>query len=403
LGIFDWFSGKPSQDKFAEIMLDATRQLALPKSFKYDKKSFRLVDAAAPEESSMYLHNAYADYCKAKKADRNAVVLKYVQVTRSVEIPDDFAKAKQSLMPVIRNKADASILNLMLKAERTEVRPKEVAIPLAGNLVIGIGYDTEHTMMRVMEDQLDKWHVTIDDALAVSIENLRDRSTDKFERLGPGVWLSAWSDYYDPSRLLLQDMIRRLPVKGDPVVLAPSPNRLLVTGANDDQGLQTLANIGTEMFEKETKSLSGTVIRLHGDRWHEFDADGARCPELADLRRRFMANDYDQQKSLLEKHHEKTGDDIFVGTYMLFQYKDSQRLGANSVWTKGALSYLPLADNLAFMIPETNELIVVPWKAAVSIVNGLMTPLDMYPERFKVTAFPNDEQLRKLRVAANTK
>jgi uncharacterized protein YtpQ (UPF0354 family) len=400
MGLFDWFSGKPSQDKFAQIMLDATRQLALPITYQYDKKHFRLVDAAAPAGSNLYLHNAYADYCKAKKADRRAVVLKYVQVTRAVEIPDDYALAKKSLLPVIRNKADASVLDLMLKAEHAEVRPNEVAIPLAGNVVIAIGYDTEHTMMRVMEYQLVKWGISEEDVLAASIENLRDRSADQFERLGPGCWISTWGDYYDPSRLLLQDMIRRLPVKGEPVVLAPSPHRLLVTGANDEPGLALLAKLGTEMLESETKKLSGTALQLKGDTWQAFDIDGVVCPELADLQRRFLDYDYAQQKDLLDTLHEKTGDDIFVGTYLLYRKKDSLRLASNSVWTKGALTYLPVADRLTFVIPEPNEVIVVPWQAAVAIVAHQMTPLDLYPERFKVTEFPNAEQLVKLRAAA---
>lgn len=401
MGLFDWFSGKPSQDKFAQLMLETVQRLGIAQKYEYDKANFRLVDTTSSQSSSMFLNNAYADYGKASKENRNAVMLKYAQSARQIEVPDDITLASKNLMPAIRNRADTTIAELMLKIEGETVESDDMTFVLAGDLVIAIGYDTEHSMLRIRNDRVTNWNVSANTVLSSSIENLRDRSTDKFEPLGPGCWISAWGDYYDPSRLLLQDMIRRRPVNGDPVVLAPTPQHLLVTGANDDNGLLTLAKVGTEMLGKETKRLSGTALQLQGDKWLEFDPDGSRSLELADLRRRHLAEDYTQQKSLLEKLHEKTGEDVFVGTYMLYQRKESQRLMANSVWTKGVLTYLPVADNLVFVIPEPNELITVPWKAAMTVVGNLMTPLSLFPQRFKVTTFPDAKQLDELRAAAN--
>jgi hypothetical protein len=37
---------------------------------------------------------------------------------------------------------------------------------------------------------------------------------------------------------------------------------------------------------------------------------------------------------------------------------------------------------------------MVPWDRAVEVLGGLMEPLGMWPERWRVHEFPSDEQLK---------
>jgi hypothetical protein len=49
--------------------------------------------------------------------------------------------------------------------------------------------------------------------------------------------MGPWQDNYDPARLLLLDKIRQPKIKGDPVILIPNRDSLLLTGSKDPKGL----------------------------------------------------------------------------------------------------------------------------------------------------------------------
>ena len=53
---------------------------------------------------------------------------------------------------------------------------------------------------------------------------------------------------------------------------------------------------------------------------------------------------------------------------------------------------MPLTDTIAFM-QEGQGPLMAEWGRAVEVVGHLMEPLDIYPQRFRVSDFPTDEQL----------
>ena len=55
------------------------------------------------------------------------------------------------------------------------------------------------------------------------------------------------------------------------------------------------------------------------------------------------------------------------------------------VWTEGATSLLPKTERI-ILGGEDQAPVVVPWDKVVEIVGDLMTPMDMYPERYRVDA-----------------
>ena len=64
------------------------------------------------------------------------------------------------------------------------------------------------------------------------------------------------------------------------------------------------------------------------------------------------------------------------------------------VWTKStSASFLPRTERIPYYGSEDQEPVMVPWEKVVEVAGNLMTPLEMYPERYEVAEFPTVEQL----------
>ena len=74
------------------------------------------------------------------------------------------------------------------------------------------------------------------------------------------------------------------------------------------------------------------------------------------------------------------------------QHKDTGERVNYCVWTAGAVSLLPRTERVIFG-GEGLEAVMAPWEKVAAVIGDLMTPTDMYPERFRVETFPTAEQL----------
>ncbi|NHZ94439.1 hypothetical protein [Massilia sp. CCM 8734] len=84
---------------------------------------------------------------------------------------------------------------------------------------------------------LMEWGVSVEDGLAAASDNLRGRSVTNFDEVVPGVFLSAWNDSYDSSRLLFPDIVHRLNLGAEPVMMMPTRSRLIATSAHKLAGM----------------------------------------------------------------------------------------------------------------------------------------------------------------------
>src|SRR5436853_346163 len=50
---------------------------------------------------------------------------------------------------------------------------------------------------------------------------------------GEGVYISATGDNYDASRLMMLDLVRKMPVRGDYIAMVPNRDTLVITGSDD--------------------------------------------------------------------------------------------------------------------------------------------------------------------------
>ena len=138
-------------------------------------------------------------------------------------------------------------------------------------------------MVHVIEGQLSTWGVDFDQAFEAAVSNLRAMSKEPFIKAAPGFYLSPWHDGYDSARILLPNLFEQCEVKGSPVAMLPHQDLLIVTGSEDDEGLERMASLVEEKLVGP-RFLSGIPLIL-GQHWSPFE-----LPRSHPLSRRYQAN-----------------------------------------------------------------------------------------------------------------
>ena len=265
------------------------------------------------------------------------------------------------------------------------------------HFAVGLVYDLPEAMRHITQTDLEKWGVTLNEALEVAKQNLaKMQFTLAGPHRGEGIcWCSIQKDSYDAARILLLDKIRGFPVRGDIVAMIPNRETLYLAGSEDLHALTEMLKSATEAVQ-QPRYISGIALRLVGDDWKPWlpEQDHPFYSDFRKLQTQTFGRAYANQKELLDKLHEKTGQHICVASFSGMTPKDTV-----CVWTKGALPLLPRTDLIGFV--ELSGIHgrlsqMVPWDRAVEVVGDLMKPMGMWPERWETLGFPNDEQLKEM-------
>jgi uncharacterized protein YtpQ (UPF0354 family) len=378
-----------SKDDFAKHMMDTIRQTGEKGKIVYDSEEFSL-RGEGKTYAAMFLTNAYREYCAAPFADRSRIVRHYVRnwFSASKEMPEDFEDVKPDLLPVVRSRAHFEIISMESDGSRSLTHE-----PLAEHLGIGIVYDLPESMRSISQASFDAWGVTFYEALEVAMENLLSLPS-KF--IGPGdgegAYLSTTGDNYDASRLLIKDAIRGFQVKGDPIAMVPNREKLIVVGSEDGLGLAWMAKLATKAL-KDPRPISGIALRLDGDEWTPWMPPPSHpsYKDFKQLQLQTFGQDYAQQKDMLDKLHEKNGEDVFVANFSAIKAPDGTLI-SYATWTETTNSLLPKTDVLVLGRLGT-EPRMVEWPRVVEEAGDLMAAVDIYPPRFRVREFPSETQL----------
>ena len=389
----------PTQDDFANVVVQALSQAGV-QNIVYDKAEFLLKYGAS--EGTIFLQNSFQNYCQADKLERKAIVARLSSASRSVpEIPKDFKSAAPCLMPVIKEASYASLSELSLRAKNLDVSNLECPTkPLFGSLVVGLAYDTEHSIQQISQTAFAPWGVSFEDALRVAKDNLRERTDPNgMVQVAPDVYQSRWGDSYDSARILLTDLIYRISLTGDPVALVPNRNQLWIAGSRNPDALGTLLKVA-EVAHFEPYPISPSLFLLNAGAWCVYASEDPAFQKLAaSIGRRREASDYQQQKESLNAIHEAEKIDIFAASYTVYQRKEDGTEYSACVWSRGVDSLLPKTERIVFLVDQdAKDFVIAPWDAALAVVGGLMEEEQgVQPPRYRVGSFPTEEQMARLR------
>lgn len=395
MALFDKLFPPPRPDKFAQMVMDGLRQAGDVRQAEYDAAEFRLTFTEDGKHAGLTnLHNLYEEFCKVPRSARQQQLRHVVRslLAWKKETPTEFEDARHDLLPILRTRSYFEFVRLetQLKGEGQFDVPSQ---DLSEHLEISLVYDLPEAMKSISQEDLDNWGVTFYEALEAARENLEEREF-QFAKIGDGLYASATADNYDAARLLMSNLIESLEVKGEKIALIPNRDTLLITGTEDDEGLEIMVKIAEEALE-DPRRMNAIPIRLASDGWVSWRpaANHPLHEQFRLLEVKSLYPDYQQQKELLDALHEKDGIDIFVASYTASQNEDG-RVMNYAVWSDGVDTLLPKAHTVIFFREGDEVVASADWDKVQQIVGHLMTPeADLYPARFHVTEFPTAEQL----------
>ncbi len=402
MGLFDRFTTPMRRQKFARRVAAGLRKAGEPLELRYDPAQFRLV-SEGDESLQVNLANTYREYLAAPSAERKRILSRFIRswIEGRKGIPDEFEDAAYDLLPGVRSRSTVELLKLQMESQgKTGFHwPYRV---VADHYGAGLVYDLPHAMSQINGQQLTRWGVDFDEAMDVALDNLRKISEQGFARRAPGVWRSAWHDNYDPSRLLLVDLIAAHEVDGDPVVMVPNRDTLLLTGSEDEVGLGIMAAAAEEATQ-QPRPIHTMPIRLEFGSWTPF-LPPKELPAYLRFKQMLinsLGQDYEEQRALLTTTHQKQSENVFVASYSAMRNTRTGELASYCMWAKGLDGLLPRTDLIYFFDPGRPDgqkvAASASWERVEEIVGDLLEPLDIYPKRHRVRCFPTEEQIEAIK------
>jgi hypothetical protein len=280
-------------------------------------------------------------------------------------------------------------------------QPGPVFQPLAGIFAVSLVLDMPSRELDLGPRELAAWNVDFDRLLLKARSNLLARGSEEgFREMGPGRYRSTWEDNLDGSRLLLPGVLRRLKLQGDPVVLLPNRDTMLVVGSEDPVGLRWALEGAMEFLGEDPRALNGSPLRLRDFEWEPFQVGSGSpvCPLLTRLERRRLMEDYGRQKALLDQRHGAAGKAITVAPLALEKRRGGEAESC-TVWSEGmGEAWLPVADRvkLAWVLGGERGRVSVPWDRVQARLSHLLEPVGLFPERYRFKAPPPPGLLENL-------
>ena len=395
-----------SEADFAHQLIAAIRQVDATADVDYDPDQSVLLRDGQPHFN---LQNSFGEFSAAPVWHREEVLRKCVRVwfNPSPELPKSFEDVQPDLLPSIvpRGRYENS-----LRPEKDQRIHTIIGEHFAASLV----YDHRDTMAHLSSNDLREWKVSRDVAFSAALRNLRQISLPpSFSMHIKGVFVAAYQDDYDPSRLLLPELICSLNVTGDPVVMIPNRRTLIIAGSDDPAGLSAMADLAKRALDQPW-SISGIPLRLRAGDWQPYQplAGHPAYGKLRELWLRSMQEAYAQQVAVLGSETQTHGIHVFVNSYFVFPESGSQSAWSQAVWSNGLPSLIPRTDMLGIIAdpPTTKtidaeglaafrncEKLTLDWGDAYSLLSDLMLRTDDYPERYLIRGKCEGERLARLR------
>jgi hypothetical protein len=397
----------PTPD-LAQVAVEYVKSQGERRPVTVDAARDRLVVGQPPGPVSfLYLGHARREMEEAPPGERDRVLARRFWSSIAVEGTPDAKRVLKGILPRLRDRAWFSAVRrqaeLELGADETAI--DEVMLPhkvLNDELAVHLAYELPTSVMEIGPDRFEAWGVPFDAAYLQAQANLKARSTRSFDSPAPGLFVSPYHDGLDASRMVVPELFEALPVKGKPVVLAPTHDIVFVTGDEDVDGLQQAAGWAEEAL-LEPRAHSAVAFRLDSGAWTPWMPDKAHPAfgKLKLLALQTLASAYARQKEVLESLLEANGHELYVGTLRAFRGPSGEVFTA-CAWTEGVDALLPRTDRIDFVrlgpdgTAAGGKVWSTTYEVALQTVGALMEESGDLPQRYRVRGFPEPEQLEAM-------
>jgi hypothetical protein len=390
------------EDKFASEVIGLVDRILGLKAKRLEGFAVRIERPDGPPVS-MNLQNIYAEAQQLDGDVRAERLRRAVLAMMSPPRPATWRDAAPRLMPAIRTPSWA---NAMVVGTAGGRRPSAVPFvrPLAPFVKVLCAIDSEHSIAFATGDDLAAWGVTEDEAMETASANLA-RMPCQVRRRGPTV-LVLGPDGYVSSWLAVPAALARVAadIGSSVVAVAATRDQLILIDAEHPEAAARILEPTLTHYRRAARQLSPVpylVSQVGIEPWEPPDDHPAR--PFVDKATRYLASvEYGQQKSMLENHLEKAGEDVYVGKHTLAQ-KSGGSLWSWTPWIKQVTDgLLPRVDTLAFVdIDHQDAQFFVKWDDAFRLAGDALQEEAGYdPPRWRHHGWPDDVTLASLRANA---
>jgi hypothetical protein len=386
-----WFQRtfSSSREKFAQMVTREVRKQHPECTVTSDAARFVLVVESDEKRTEHELELAYYMFASSQLFARTIVAAEAGAIGAAIvegrALPERFDDARSGLIPkcVPGMRVDLKNVELMLDGEPPVSYPSR---EFGERFEIWLRYESEMCSGFVEEADLRRWGVSLDKALSVARDNLRELCKEPFKEIAPGVHESPGGSHYDATRIMLTDQIRELPVDGTHVALIVDKYELLVTGSN--------SIIGMVEFAKKLKSLDdysfyyeGGPLILEGDSWRIYEPPGRHPAAIAlrNLNTLRRAEAYQSQAEELEKLFAQEAANTVVAEAKTETDDVTGERTLIADWPDGELVSLPEVDRVRFESGSGAGLaqtVTLDWDEIRRWFSDLMVTQDLNPPRW---------------------
>ena len=383
--------------ELAEHLLKIMDALGVPGRFDHEQQ--RIVYNRNGEDNFLFLGNIIHDYRKKDESERHEFLVGVAQIPLGENQGEDLEgwdQVKTRLLPRVREGSYYHLANmsLELRGEGNGFMPN--VRPFAEHYCEELVIDLPHATRSTNTDDLERWGVSLDQALVIARKNLREISDGDWTELRSGVFATPWKDNYDSSRLLLTETVRGLPLAGNPVAVAPARDHVYVAGSDDADALQAMMELAIQAYQEEGRPYCLYPIELGEDgdwRTCQLAPKHPFAQQLDQWKLQANATEYSIQQDLLNQLHEKKEVDIFVGSFSALETPRGIR--SYSVLSQGIVSLLPRSDLIILFYPDAGDTdLVMEWDQFNAAFPGVLKPVGMIPERYMCELVPSLEDVQ---------
>lgn len=399
MGLLDRFFGSSPEDKFAKNFLTALKKAGDPRTAVYEADQFRLVFSdEGQQQGVLNLGNLFAEYQQVEPDDQQQCMSELVRAALShmKEMPEEYDAASYDIRP--RLWARATFEQIRLRARLNDQPAPDWPLESIGDhLFLSLVYDLPESVRSIANDDLQAWGVSYWEAREVAVQNLEETEL-VMASLGDELFASNTGDTYDATRMILPELVERLPIAGKPILMVPNRDTLLLTGSESEVGQKMMLEFAQQQLDEQPRPLVATPLTIdHSNQWVDWlpEKDDPLFREYHKMRLKWFASEYAEQKQLLDAIHEKESVDLFVANYSIAEKEDGT-VFSYCVWGKEIESLLPETDFFAVMQSLEGPSTLVPFSVVMETYSNLFIETDYYPKRFHVRDFPTSEQFAEL-------
>ena len=395
MGILDFFRGS-KDERIARRLIEEFRALGESRRAEYDAQNtlIYLLDGDGKRTVTVSLHHLRHELERAPKAQHDEIYRRYGPGTLAVggQRAESFDVVRGRLGILLKDATYPAYIDLMNRVEHgAEKADPLVWRPIAADVIACCIDETEESLNFLKQTDLDRWQVDADQVFAQAAANVRARG---FEQ---GSSASAFffnaPDSYIAARILCEDKIRALPLRGRPVAVVPDRDTLFMVGSDDEEGIADLARLVANQLTAASRHISARPLVLTPQGWREFEPPSSTRVAFGNIARQLDRDNWTAYQGLLEKDLAARGEDIFVAKLSVLAKEGDDAYFTAIVWTKGVDSIFPAADRVHFVEAEADPIRFASWEAVLRVMGPDMLKLEGLPERYRVNAFPSAEQL----------